>query len=64
MNTHTAIPAAAPVPSSAATLGARLAAASRSAQGFTTVVAELRELCTTPRPMSPAVAEKGNGPTP
>lgn len=70
MNTHTAIPAAAPVPSSAATLGARLAAASRSAQGFTTVVAdpavlaELRELCTTPRPMSPTVAEKRNGPVP
>lgn len=71
MSTHTATPtAAAPVPLSDATLGARLAAASRRAQGFTiavgdpVVLAELRGLCATPRPMRPSVAEKRDGPAP
>lgn len=76
MSTRTDSPAAtstapiAPAPSSASTLGARLAAASRHAQGFTTVVddpavlAGLRGLCTAPRPMRAPVAEKREGPAP
>ncbi|WP_265415365.1 hypothetical protein [Gulosibacter molinativorax] len=59
-----------PAPASASTLGARLAAASRRAQGFTTVVddpavlAGLRGLCTAPHPMRTPVAEKREGPAP
>ncbi|SJN34375.1 hypothetical protein FM104_08415 [Microbacterium esteraromaticum] len=73
MSTRTDIPATAstaPAPSPVATLGARLAAASRRAQGFTTVVddpavlAELRGLCTAPRPTSLSFAEKRDGPAP
>ena len=71
MSTHTDTPtAAAPVPSSDATLGARLAAASRRAQGFTTavddpaVLAELRGLCTVPRPKNPLVTGKHDDPAP
>lgn len=72
MSTHTVTPAA-PIPpaaSSALTLGARLAAASRRAQGFTTVVddpavlMDLRGLCTAPRPMRAPVTEKRDGPAP
>lgn len=76
MSTPTVVPvatSAAPIPSeppSASTLGARLAAASRRAQDFTTVVddpavlAGLRGLCTAPRPMLAPVAEKREGPAP
>lgn len=69
MSTRTVTPAtsAAPIPPahpSASTLGARLAAASRRAQGFTTVVDDpavltrLRGLCNAPRLMRAPVAEK------
>ena len=67
MSIHNATPIAADsVPSSDATLGARLAAASRCAQGFPSavndlaVLAELRELCIAPRP----VIGKRDGPAP
>ncbi|MEX3509827.1 hypothetical protein VVR84_09820 [Kocuria carniphila] len=73
MSIHTETPAAtsaAPATSLAATLGARLADASRRAQGLATavndpaVLAELRGLCATPRPMRAPVAEKREGPAP
>lgn len=71
MSTHAEIPATAgTAPSPVATLGARLAAESRRAQGFTTVVDnpavldKLRGLCTAPRPTSLSVAEKRDGPAP
>lgn len=73
MSTHTETPAAtviADAPSPDGTLGARLAAASRRAQGLTNavndpaVLAELRGLCTAPRPMRAPVAEKREGPAP
>jgi hypothetical protein len=73
MGTHTANPiadSAASVPSADATLGARLAAASRRAQGLATavddpaVLAELRGLCTAPRPMNAPRVEKRDGPAP
>lgn len=73
MSTYTEIPADASTvaaPSPDATLGARLAAASRRAQGFATVVddpavlAGLRGLCTAPRLTIPPVAEKQEGPAP
>ena len=69
MGTHTANPATS-ASSDDATLGARLAAASRSAQGFTTavddpaVLAELRGLCTAPRPMNAPRGEKRDSPAP
>ncbi|SJN45858.1 hypothetical protein FM104_14360 [Microbacterium esteraromaticum] len=59
-----------PAPSSTSTLGARLAAASRREQGFTTVIEDpavltrLRGLCTAPRPLRAPVAEKREGPAP
>ena len=73
MSTHTETPAdtataAAPPPDG--TLGARLAAASRRAQGLTNavndpaVLAELRGLCTAPRPKRATIAEKREGPAP
>lgn len=48
-------------------LGARLAAASRRAQGFASVsdpavLAELRELCAAPRPVGRTVAGMREGP--
>lgn len=76
MSTRTVTPAATstdpilPALSSASALGARLAAASRRAQGFTTVVDDpavltrLRGLCATPRSMRAPVAEKREGPAP
>lgn len=73
MSTRTETPAVtstAAVPSPDATLGARLAAASRREQGFTTVVDDptvltrLRGLCNAPRPMRAPVAEKREGPAP
>lgn len=73
MSTYTETPAAtstAPTPSPDATLGARLAAASRHAQGLATavndpaVLAKLRGLCTAPRSMRASVAEKRDGPAP
>lgn len=73
MSTRTVTPAAtstAAAPAPDATLGARLAAASRHAQGLATavndpaVLAELRGLCTVPRPMRAPVAEKRDGPAP
>lgn len=59
-----------PVASSAGTLGARLAADSRRAQGFTNVVddpavlTELHSLCAAPRPVKAPVSEKREGPAP
>ena len=70
MSTHTAAASSNSVPSLAVTLGARLAEASRRAQGFTTaiddpaVLAELRGLCAVPRPTIPLVVEKQEGPAP
>ena len=75
MSTRTVTPATStapvlPAPSSASTLGAQLAAASRRAQGFTTVVDDpavltrLRGLCAAPRPMRAPVAAKREGPAP
>ncbi|MFV0251955.1 MAG: hypothetical protein ACK5H2_01280 [Beutenbergiaceae bacterium] len=73
MSTYTETPAAtptAPTPSPDATLGARLAATSRRAQGLTTVVDDpavldgLRGLCAAPRPMRAPVAEHREGPAP
>ena len=73
MSTRTVTPAdtsTAAATSPAATLGARLAAASRRAQGLTTavddpvVLAGLRGLCAAPRPMRAPVAEKREGPAP
>ncbi|MFC0581733.1 hypothetical protein [Micrococcoides hystricis] len=73
MSTRTVTPtdtSTAPKPSSDSTLGARLAAASRREQGFTTavddpaVLAGLRGLCNAPRPMRAPVAEKCEGPAP
>lgn len=70
MSTHTAAASSNSVPSLAVTLGARLAEASRRAQGFTTaiddpaVLAELRGLCAVPRPMRAPVAENCEGPAP
>jgi hypothetical protein len=55
------------VPASDSTLGARLAAASRRAQGLASVsdpdvLAELRELCAAPRPTKRTVAKEQEGP--
>lgn len=72
MSTRTAAPAdtsavSAPLTPSA-TLGARLAAASRQEQGFTpavsdpSVLSELHELCAAPRPRNRAAAEKRPAP--
>ncbi len=73
MSTRTVTPtdtSTAPEPSPNSTLGAQLAAASRRAQGFTTVVDDpavltrLRGLCNAPRPMRVPVAEQREGPAP
>lgn len=73
MSTHTVQSAptpTVPTPSPAATLGARLAEASRRTQGFTAIVddpavlAELRGLCTAPRPVKSADPERREGPAP
>lgn len=72
MSAHTGTPASSDAsgPSSDVTLGARLAAASRRSQGFTTavddpaVLAKLRGLCTVPRPENPLMTGKHDGPAP
>lgn len=73
MSTQTDTPATTsttPTSSSVATLGARLAAVSRGAQGFTVavddpaVLAELRELCVAPRPLTAFMTGKREGPAP
>jgi hypothetical protein len=59
-----------PTPTADSTLGARLAAASRQAQGLnptvkdTAVLAALRELCAAPRPASRTVAGARESPAP
>ncbi|CEG94506.1 Protein of unknown function [Propionibacterium freudenreichii] len=77
MSTRTAAPpavastiSAAPTSPDAATLGARLAAVSRQAQGLDSVVsdpavlAELQELCAAPRPTRRVLGVRREGPAP
>lgn len=78
MSTRTAAPSAvtftistATTSLSVATLGARLAAASRQAQGLDpaavsdpAVLAELQELCAAPRPTRRVLAVRREGPAP
>lgn len=67
MNTRASAVSVPSSPASGSTLGARLAAASRRAQGLASVsdpdvLAELRELCAAPRPTKRTVAKEQEGP--
>lgn len=67
MSTPAAASAVVSSPASGSTLGARLAAASRRAQGLASVsdpdvLTELRELCAAPRPERRTVVKEQEGP--